>query len=521
MNKRLSLVVASVIFLYSSFALAKLTCQQVFLSQDPQLASVFFNREMESFEKDLKIYQSIMDVSREIETLKIRTGSLIRKTRANRDKKIHQWRMSVRTGDAYRVVEQIRNLFDLVIGEARILHQSRLLLILLEKQQIKSYFSETEYSLLRTKLIKTMERSIDILGDNYADYSAANWVVQEMILNGELSRILTTQGKPMADFLKDIAKKGYIMPENLEIPFNRYRALNELHEKIIDMLPPNSIYENLMPRLLDRKDNIDYFFVKEVYGGGSSLYRGMKIYKPEGPLLKTLENDLIFERSRAKWHIFNSIYGKLVDMFATTVDFIPGGGFRLKADAFKELPWGDKIITAFSSLSSTTRWALYQFVKAVLNRRAVEEHLSDIETLHKVRESRGDLEFYSTVRDLAARHGELSFYMTYSRIPFYHTDFIAFKSVLKNRIAELEGLGTPSMSLKNSMELVEAAEIRGVQLGTLTVLVNPSHFAESIQSSILFVGTTTTVYELGNFFIATGLGTDPATTSFIHQLFGL
>ncbi len=552
----LSLIFLSIL-LGASSSWASLSCQKVFEGTQTQTPTIdAFNNEIEALAEDLHTYRSIMELNSEIESLKNRRGAHVRETREAREKMIHQWRMSIRTGDPHRVVEKLRHLYDVVLGEARILHTSRLLYMELGNLLNNTLIDQNEASQYETELTNLMDQSIEVLGDNYSDFSAADWVITEMTENGELERILHSRGLKLDEFLEQVQARGLqasiedlntvadngaegegelpsptqVSPQTVVTAYNRLQALTALQAELRGMLPPNSISNNLMPYLFDSEARIDRQFVKQVFGAAPSLYSQgrRRVYRPEAPLTVLLTHDLEAE-TRSYWvqTLVAPISG-LTDFLITKVDLIPGGGFRIRPDSQKVgvFTW---VTDRLGQISEAGRLLLYQFIKGVLNQRAIDQHLSDIETLHKIREARGTEAFVVAARDIAARHGERQFYTSFSRIPFYSSDFMAFKQGLTENIAELKAKDILPTSLERSLELANEGELLGTQIGTLNVLVEHSQ----VQIWIQRIGFTASVplvineaYHMVSEFLDRSLGVDlPNSIGLIQDslrgLFGL
>ncbi len=553
-----SLIVVLLCTFFGVFqARASLTCQKVFQATSTQTPTIdAFNQEIDALEEDLYTYRSIMELNSQIESLKNRRGAHVRETREAREKMIHQWRMSIRTGDPHRVVEKLRHLYDVVLGEARILHTSRLLHMDFGNLVKNKLIGQEEAFHIETELTSLMDQSIEVLGDHYSDFSAADWVITEMTENGELERILHSRGLKLEEFLAQVQTRGLqasiedlntvadkgaegegeglsptqVSPQSVVTAYNRLQALSALQAELRGMLPPNSISSNLMPYLFNTEARIDRQFVKEVFGAAPTLYtQGRnRVYRPEAPLTVLLTHDLEAE-TRSYWvqTLVAPISG-LTDFLITKVDLIPGGGFRIRPDSHKVgvFTW---LTDRLGQISEAGRLLLYQFIKGVLDQRAIDQHLSDIETLHKIREARGTEAFVVAARDIAARHGERQFYTSFSRIPFYSSDFMAFKQGLTQSVAELKGKGILPTSLERSLELANEGELLGTQIGTLNVLVEHSQ----VQIWIQRIGFTASVplvvneaYHVVSEFLDRSLGVDlPNSIGLIQDslrgLFGL
>ncbi len=496
-------------------------CTKVYPIKKADTSLERFIEEMNGFNAQVSRFQDLLEKSNQIEAWKASRGVEVRQTRQRREMKIHRWRMAVRTGDVYRVVESMRNLFDNVFGQARLLDEARRLHLVLKDPLIESHFQPHEHSKSVQSLESIMDQAIATLGRDYADYAAANMVLRELKDSGELENSLEARGQTLEQFESSLRQTEQVDGRALRA-YRSHQAFQSIYQMVSRRLPPNQIQILLMPDIFKPVEGGHFDYVREIFNGGNSRYDGSEIYRPDGPLRRTLEVDLKAERMATLTHLFVITYGKFLDQYVTLMNFVPGGGFRLNTEAladsiFGKTAFAEKLVQGVSSLSSHGRWFLYLFARAFINRRAVSEHLPDVETLHKILHHKGDAIFFSAVRDMAAKHGELNFYMTFSRMPFYHETFLTYKAMLKEKIEEAKKLGVRSHSLEQSWAHLEAGEIRGAQLGTLNILVKISYIEEAFASTALFFGSKVAVYEVANMLISA----DPASSSIIYPIFGL
>jgi hypothetical protein len=462
--------------------------------------------EIEQFERQVGLSNEIRVANTRLESIRNARRANNRRTREIREMRINEWRMSLRTRDVYRVLEEVRLLYGTIRGQASILHRGRLLLNQLERPTVLAMMGRERYNSIRESLTEMMDEAIQHFDRRYGNYWASVMVLRELGDSGELSTILANHGLTLEEVKPFIEGETNTLPipqngeglsndaiEQITQQVQRFSERNEFLDSITQRLSPTALERALMPAIYDSPDSDfgDYSFISSVFRGSPELYgQGVEIYRQDGPIRRLIQDDLRAEIPALAFSMFMRLYQPFMDAYIWTTDFTGRGEIEMTDQTPGFLR------RFFLNRGDNFRNFFHIFAKAYVDRRS-RTHFSDLEGIHKIMETNvTDLDLLEAVRSIATAHGERNFFMTWARIPYYQSDLVRFERLLRAAIENQADAPYSQSVLQATLDNLNAATVRAISRGPLDMTTRPHVVNEIMQTTILTAGTVGMVREL-------------------------